>query len=181
MTRRSHPHQLVTALRTAAFSAFATIAIACSGNPAGAASTIVPFASDLAPGTILVRTEERALYLVMDGGMARRYTVGVGSAGWQWAGTTYIDGKYVEPNWMPPPEIRREQPSLPVVIPGGSPANPMGAAAMTLSGGSYAIHGTNVPGSIGGFVSHGCIRMLNEDVLDLFARVGVGTTVVVVP
>ncbi len=158
------------------------VASAWLAFPAAAASTVVTFAGDLAPGTILVRTEERALYLVMEGGVARRYVVGVGAGGWQWSGTTFIDGKYVQPNWMPPPEIRREQPDLPLIIPGGSPSNPMGAAAMTLSGGNnYAIHGTNAPGSIGGFVSHGCIRMLNEDVLDLFERVGVGTAVVVMP
>ncbi len=75
--------------------------------------------------------------------------------------------------------MRRDKPSLPAVIPGGSPRNPMGAAAMTLSGGEYAIHGTNAPGSIGGFVSYGCIRMHNADILDLFGRVSVGTTVVV--
>ena len=75
--------------------------------------------------------------------------------------------------------IKKEKPSLPNVIAGGSPSNPMGAAAMTLFGGEYAIHGTNNPGSIGGFVSHGCIRMHNADIMDLFGRVGVGTTVVV--
>lgn len=157
------------------------MASAWTSAPAVAASAVVPFASQYDPGTILVRTEERALYLVMPDGLARRYVVGVGAAGWQWAGSTLIDGMFIEPNWMPPPEIRREQPGLPVIIAGGSPQNPMGAAAMTLAGGAYAIHGTNVPGSIGGFVSHGCIRMLNEDVLDLYGRVGVGTVVVVVP
>ena len=80
----------------------------------------------------------------------------------------------------PPEEVKRDKPSLPNVIPGGSPGNPMGAAALTLSGGGeYAIHGTNVPGSVGGFVSYGCIRMYNADVLDLYNRVGWGTTVVV--
>jgi lipoprotein-anchoring transpeptidase ErfK/SrfK len=90
-----------------------------------------------------------------------------------------ISGKFVRPAWSPPAMIKREKPSLPDVIPGGSPKNPMGAAAMTLMGGEYAIHGTNAPGSIGGFVSHGCIRMQNADIMDLFGRVGVGTTVVV--
>ena len=81
---------------------------------------------------------------------------------------------------MPPPaEIRRDKPSLPDVIPGGSPHNPMGEAALTLSQGEYAIHGTNAPGSIGGFVSYGCIRMYNQDIMDLYARVSYGTTVVV--
>ncbi|MCW5715852.1 MAG: L,D-transpeptidase [Bauldia sp.] len=172
----------MTSFRTACAAAIFAIATAWSSGQATAASAVVPFASEFAPGTILVRTEERALYLVMENGLARRYVVGVGATGWQWAGTTAIDGKFIAPNWMPPPEIRREQPGLPTIIAGGSPANPMGAAAMTLSGGgNYAIHGTNVPGSIGGFVSHGCIRMLNEDVLDLFARVVVGTVVVVLP
>jgi lipoprotein-anchoring transpeptidase ErfK/SrfK len=181
-TQRSPPRDLrLNTFRTACAAATLAVATAWSSAPAIAASTVVPFASELAPGTILVRTEERALYLVMEDGLARRYVVGVGAMGWQWAGTTSIDGKFIEPNWMPPPEIRREQPGLPLVIAGGSPANPMGAAAMTLAGGNYAIHGTNVPGSIGGFVSHGCIRMLNEDVMDLFGRVGIGTAVVVVP
>ena len=84
-----------------------------------------------------------------------------------------------QPAWSPPAEVRRDKPYLPHVIPGGSPGNPMGVAAMTLGGGQYAIHGTNMPGSIGGFVSYGCIRMFNADVLDLYGRVGFGTTVIV--
>ena len=95
-------------------------------------------------------------------------------------GTAVISGKQLSPAWSPPEEVRRDKPSLPSVIPGGSPGNPMGAAAMTLSGGGeYAIHGTNDPRSIGGFVSYGCIRMYNADVLDLYNRVSWGTTVVV--
>lgn len=140
---------------------------------------IVNFRADAPPGTVIVRTKERRLYYVIDGGRALRYPVGVGRAGKQWSGVTRISGKYIRPAWSPPPEIKRDRPSLPDVIAGGSPRNPMGSAAMTLGGGSYAIHGTNVPGSIGGFVSYGCIRMYNSDVLDLFQRVGVGTTVVV--
>ncbi|MBR0871749.1 L,D-transpeptidase [Bradyrhizobium tropiciagri] len=131
------------------------------------------------PGTIVVRTTERRLYLILDSGHAMRYPVGVGKAGKQWAGTTKIDGKYVNPAWSPPAEVKRDKPSMPDVIPGGSPRNPMGVAAMTLAGGEYAIHGTNVPGSVGGFVSYGCIRMLNADITDLYQRVSVGTTVVV--
>jgi lipoprotein-anchoring transpeptidase ErfK/SrfK len=83
-------------------------------------------------------------------------------------------------DWSPPPEVKRDKPRLPNFIRGGSPSNPMGAAALTLGGGEYAIHGTNRPGSIGGFVSYGCIRMHNHDVIDLFGRVSVGTPVVVV-
>jgi len=131
------------------------------------------------PGTIVVRTHERRLYLVLDADQALRYPVGVGKAGKQWSGVSRIDGKYVRPAWSPPAEIRHDKPSLPAVIPGGSPRNPMGAAAMTLAGGQYAIHGTNAPGSIGGFVSYGCIRMYNQDIVDLYGRVSVGTPVVV--
>jgi lipoprotein-anchoring transpeptidase ErfK/SrfK len=130
-------------------------------------------------GTVVVKTGERRLYLVLDDGHAIRYLVGVGRVGKQWAGTSSINGKYIKPAWSPPAEIRRDKPSMPGVIPSGSPRNPMGAAAMTLSGGEYAIHGTNAPGSIGGFVSYGCIRMHNEDIMDLYGRVSVGTTVVV--
>src|SRR6201999_2984341 len=140
---------------------------------------MVGFQGNYSPGTIVVKTNERRLYLVVDPGHAMRYPVGVGKAGKQWAGTTQIDGKYRNPAWSPPAEVRRDVPSLPNVIPGGSPRNPMGVAAMTLAGGEYAIHGTNVPGSIGGFVSYGCIRMLNPDISDLYQRVSVGTTVVV--
>lgn len=131
------------------------------------------------PGTIVVKTNERRLYLILDSGHAMRYPVGVGKSGKQWAGTTRIDGKYRNPAWSPPAEVKHDKPSIPNVIPGGSPHNPMGVAAMTLAGGEYAIHGTNVPGSVGGFVSYGCIRMLNTDITDLYSRVEVGTTVVV--
>jgi lipoprotein-anchoring transpeptidase ErfK/SrfK len=132
-----------------------------------------------AAGTIVVKTNARRLYLVLDAAHALAYPVGVGKAGKQWQGVSHIDGKYVEPAWSPPAEVKRDNPSLPDVIPGGSPHNPMGVAAMTLAGTEYAIHGTNMPGSIGGFVSYGCIRMYNQDITDLFGRVGVGATVVV--
>jgi lipoprotein-anchoring transpeptidase ErfK/SrfK len=131
------------------------------------------------PGTIVVVTHERRLYYVIGNGQAIRYPVGVGKAGKQWAGSARIDGKYRNPAWSPPAVVRRDKPSLPRVIPGGSPHNPMGVAALTLTGGEYAIHGTNSPGSIGGFVSYGCIRMYNQDITDLYSRVGVGTPVVV--
>ena len=136
---------------------------------------MVGFRGDYSPGTIVVKTNERRLYLVVDPGHAVRYPVGVGKAGKQWAGTTRIDGKYRNPAWSPPAEVKRDKPSIPDVIPGGSPRNPMGVAAMTLAGGEYAIHGTNMPGSVGGFVSYGCIRMLNPDITDLYQRVSVGT------
>ncbi|MFY9953533.1 L,D-transpeptidase [Bradyrhizobium sp.] len=134
---------------------------------------------DYSPGTIVVKTNERRLYFILDQGHAMRYPVGVGKSGKQWAGTTQIDGKYRNPAWSPPREVKHDKPNIPDVIPGGSPHNPMGVAAMTLAGGEYAIHGTNMPGSVGGFVSYGCIRMLNTDISDLYQRVSVGTTVVV--
>jgi len=154
------------------------IGIAAAPQAARASANVVAFAG-YATGTIVVRTAERRLYLVVDAQHALRYPVGVGKAGKQWQGTSHIDGKYVRPAWSPPAEVKRDKPSLPDVIPGGTPQNPMGVAAMTLAGTEYAIHGTNMPGSIGGFVSYGCIRMYNQDIADLFERVRVGTTVVV--
>ena len=144
------------------------------------AREVVGFSGNYSTGTIVVKTNERALYYVLGNGKALRYPVGVGRAGKQWTGTAMINGKQLKPAWSPPAEVKRDKPSLPDVIPGGSPRNPMGEAALTLAGGEYAIHGTNVPRSIGGFVSYGCIRMFNQDVVDLFGRVSVGTTVMVV-
>lgn len=140
---------------------------------------VVGFKMNVVPGTIVIRTSERRLYFVLGEGKALRYTVGVGRAGRQWFGSSFIEAKFLRPNWAPPAEIRRDRPDLPALVASGSPANPMGAAAMTLAGGDYAIHGTNAPDSIGGFVSYGCIRMLNSDITDLFARVGLGTPVLV--
>jgi|RhiMethySRZTD1v2_1073278.scaffolds.fasta_scaffold129145_4 lipoprotein-anchoring transpeptidase ErfK/SrfK len=148
-------------------------------SAAQARPEMVGISGEYTPGTIVVKTHERRLYLILDSGRAMRYPVGVGKAGKQWAGTTTIDGKYRNPAWSPPSEVKRDKPGMPDVIPGGSPRNPMGVAAMTLAGGEYAIHGTNVPGSVGGFVSYGCIRMLNDDISDLYQRVSVGTTVTV--
>lgn len=155
------------------------IALSIGHVASASAGMPVAFIGKVKSGTIVVRTSERRLYLVLGDGRAIQYVVGVGRKGSQWAGKTAVDGKFVRPNWAPPASIRRERPGLPAVIPSGSPSNPMGAAAMTLAGGSYAIHGTNTPGSIGGFVSHGCIRMHNEDIIDLMRRVRVGTPVVV--
>jgi lipoprotein-anchoring transpeptidase ErfK/SrfK len=131
------------------------------------------------PGTIVVKTGERRLLYVIDRSRALRFPVGVGREGQQWTGRAKVEGKYIEPAWAPPEVIRRDHPDLPKVIPGGSPRNPMGAAALTLRGGEYAIHGTNNPGSIGGFVSYGCIRMRNADIKTLYRLVDVGTPVIV--
>ncbi len=126
-----------------------------------------------------MKTSERRLYYVLGDGRAIRYAVGVGRAGKAWTGTSFISGKHYRPDWSPPAEVRRDRPRLPAVIRGGTAANPMGAAALTLAYGEYAIHGTNNPGSIGGFVSYGCFRMYNHDVMDLYNRVYVGAMVVV--
>jgi lipoprotein-anchoring transpeptidase ErfK/SrfK len=162
-----------------AFAGMAMVAAALAMPTAASARETVAF-SGYAPGTVVVVTHQRRLYYVLGNGQAIRYPVGVGRAGQQWAGTTRIDGKYRNPAWSPPAAVRRDKPSLPNVIPGGSPRNPMGVAALTLAGGEYAIHGTNSPRSIGGYVSYGCIRMYNHDITDLYARVSVGTPVVVV-
>jgi lipoprotein-anchoring transpeptidase ErfK/SrfK len=135
--------------------------------------------SGYSAGTVVVRTGERRLYYVLDERRAIRYPVGVGRAGKTWTGSAYIDGKHIRPAWSPPDEIKHDRPNIPDVIPGGSSHNPMGAAALTLDQGQYAIHGTNAPGSIGHFVSYGCIRMYNADIMDLYGRVSVGTNVVV--
>jgi lipoprotein-anchoring transpeptidase ErfK/SrfK len=143
------------------------------------AREVVDYKGPERPGTIIVKTHERRLYLVLSDEKALRYPVGVGTAGKQWQGRAAIDGAYVQPAWAPTPEIRRDSPNLPDVIPGGAPGNPMGPRALTLTGDKYAIHGTNRPHTIGTFASYGCIRMFNEDIVDLFGRVGVGTEVVV--
>jgi lipoprotein-anchoring transpeptidase ErfK/SrfK len=140
------------------------------------AGETVAFNGGYRPGTIVILTNARQLYFVLGDGRAIRYPVGVGKAGQAWHGRASVELKRLRPAWQAPPEIAgRYGP----VIPGGSPQNPMGAAVLGLDNGNYAIHGTNNPGSIGSFVSHGCIRMHNADVLDLYARAQVGTEVIV--
>jgi lipoprotein-anchoring transpeptidase ErfK/SrfK len=170
------PHRLRFPVASAA--AFCLAMIVSAPLPAWASAQMVGFGGYSA-GTIVVKTSERRLYYVVDGQHALRYPVGVGKAGKQWAGTSHIDGKYLSPAWSPPAEVKRDKPFLPNLIAGGDPHNPMGVAAMTLAGTEYAIHGTNMPASVGGFVSYGCIRMYNQDITDLFGRVSVGATVVV--
>ena len=155
------------------FSAFSGSAL-----PAQGAGQLVAFSGEKA-GTIVVRTGERRLYLVLESGQAFRYPVGVGRAGKQWSGATSIVSKRWMPAWSPPAEIRKDRPSIPSVIPAGSPRNPMGVAALVLAEDEYAIHGTNAPDTVGRFVSYGCIRMHNSDIAELFHWVNVGTRVVV--
>ncbi|MCJ2129945.1 L,D-transpeptidase [Methylobacterium sp. E-045] len=161
-----------------AYLAGTVLSMGFAATPA-AARELVAFDQAVMPGTVVIRTSERRLYLVNGDGTAIRYPVAVGKPGKQWTGATKIDGKYVEPAWSPPREVKRDNPRLPDVIAGGSPHNPMGAAAMTLAGGEYAIHGTNRPNSVGTYASYGCIRMYNQDVVDLYGRVSVGTQVYV--
>jgi hypothetical protein len=159
--------------------ALAAVAVIGVAAPARARE-VVRYDGGERPGTIVVKTAERRLYFVLGDGRAVRYPVAVGRAGKQWQGWARVNGKHVNPAWSPPAEVRADHPRLPTVIPGGSPNNPMGPRALTLSGGGeYAIHGTNRPPSIGTFASYGCIRMYNQDILDLFGRVSVGTPVVV--
>ena len=167
-----------TVLFAAALAAVAG-SLAIAPQPASARGNEVTVRDDYPAGTIVIHESQRRLYLMLGSGRALSYPVGVGRYGMQWSGTVQIDGKYIQPAWSPPASIKRENPRLPDVIPGGSPHNPMGVAALTLIGGKYAIHGTNTPGSVGHFVSHGCIRMYNADITDLYQRVAVGTTVVV--
>ena len=169
-------------MRTAFLALAVVLGLAASpfATPAHAEETVTFRDTAYAPGTIVVKTGERRLYLVLGNGKALRYVVGVGKQGKQWSGQSRIVGKYLKPAWAPPPDVKRDNPSIPDLIEGGAPNNPMGAAAMVLAGGEYAIHGTNRPKSIGGFVSYGCIRMHNRDIVRLFDRVHVGTPVVVV-
>jgi lipoprotein-anchoring transpeptidase ErfK/SrfK len=141
---------------------------------------VVNYRTSEAPGTIIIDTPNTYLYLVMPGGKAMRYGIGVGREGFTWSGTKTIERKAEWPDWTPPPEMINRQPYLPRFVAGGD-GNPLGARAMYLSGSIYRIHGTNAPETIGTQVSSGCIRLVNEDVIDLYNRVHVGTKVVVLP
>ena len=130
------------------------------------------------PGTIIISTNERYLYLVQGNGRAMRYGIGVGRDGFQWQGLVKISRKAEWPDWTPPAEMIQRQPYLPRFMAGG-PGNPMGARALYLGATVYRIHGTNRPDTIGTAVSSGCFRLVNADVSDLYERVPVGTKVVI--
>ncbi len=163
----------------ATVSAFFAVA---QGEPAQA-GRLVAFAADYPPGSILISQSARRLYLVLDGRTAVAYPVAVARRGMEWSGPARVAAKYVEPAWSPPDSVRRDHPDLPEVIPGGSPINPMGARALSLDRSEIAIHGTTraMRASIGTAASYGCIRMLNEDVIDLYDRVTVGAPVIMTP
>ncbi len=141
---------------------------------------IVNYVSSEPAGTVIVDTPNTYLYYVLGGGRAIRYGIGVGRDGFTWSGVKAVERKTEWPDWYPPAEMIERQPYLPRMMAGG-PGNPLGARAMYIGGTVYRIHGTNAPDTIGKHVSSGCIRMLNEDVTDLYERVNVGTKVVVLP
>jgi lipoprotein-anchoring transpeptidase ErfK/SrfK len=140
--------------------------------------TTVTFPSKEKPGTIIINTAERRLYYVLGDGRAIRYGIGVGRDGFRWSGVKTVSAKREWPDWTPPPQMLQRRPDLPRHMPGG-PENPLGARAMYLGSTLYRIHGSNEPETIGQAVSSGCFRMTNDDVIDLYNRVKVGTKVVV--
>jgi len=140
--------------------------------------TVVFYRTTEVPGTIIVNTHERFLYVVQGGGRALRYGIGVGRDGFQWQGLVRITKKQEWPDWTPPPEMIQRQPYLPRWMAGG-PGNPLGARALYLGNTVYRIHGTNMPQTIGTKVSSGCFRLTNPDVSDLYDRVPIGTKVII--
>ncbi len=140
--------------------------------------TEVAYPTNQPAGTIIIDTEARYLYLILGNGMAKRYGVGVGRPGFEWAGVRHVTRKEEWPGWTPPEEMRQRVPNLPVHMAGGID-NPLGARALYLGSTLYRIHGSNEPWTIGHAVSSGCIRMRNQDVVDLYDRVKVGTKVIV--
>jgi lipoprotein-anchoring transpeptidase ErfK/SrfK len=144
------------------------------------ARTTVSFPANYKPGTIVIRSGERRLYLVLGNGQALSYGIGVGRDGFGWSGVKRISAKREWPAWTPPAQMLRRRPDLPRHMAGG-PDNPLGARALYLGKTLYRIHGTNQPSTIGTFVSSGCIRLTNDDIADLYQQVKVGTRVVVLP
>ncbi len=138
----------------------------------------VNFSSDEKPGTIIISTRKRFLWLVLGDGKALRYGIGVGREGFQWKGSETISRKAAWPSWRPPKEMLEREPDLPTFMPGG-PENPLGARALYLGSTLYRIHGTSQPWTIGTRVSSGCIRLTNEDIIDLYRRAKVGAKVIV--
>ena len=148
------------------------------GGSGPIARQTVSFAGNHAPGTIIINTSERRLYYVLGQGRALRYGIGVGRIGFTWAGVKHVSAKREWPDWTPPAQMLRRRPDLPRHMRGGL-ENPLGARAMYLGSSLYRIHGSNEPETIGQAVSSGCIRMTNEDVIDLYSRTRVGTRIVV--
>ncbi|WDR06356.1 L,D-transpeptidase [Devosia rhodophyticola] len=139
---------------------------------------VVSYQSNQRPGTIIIETGERRLYFVLGDGKAVKYGVGVGRDGFRWSGQNRISRKAEWPGWTPPAQMRKRVPDLPAYMPGG-PDNPLGARALYIGSTLYRVHGTSEPWTIGQAVSSGCIRLTNEDVMDLYERVRVGAKVIV--
>jgi lipoprotein-anchoring transpeptidase ErfK/SrfK len=139
---------------------------------------VVPYKSAEKPGTIIVNTGEKYLYLVLGNGRAMRYGIGVAKTGFEWSGTHNITAKREWPDWTPPAEMLKRRPDIPTHMVGGMD-NPLGARALYIGQTLYRIHGTNQPWTIGGNVSSGCIRLTNEDVMDLYTRAKIGAKVIV--
>jgi lipoprotein-anchoring transpeptidase ErfK/SrfK len=131
-------------------------------------------------GSIIIQTSERKLLFVRGENDIITYKIAVGRQGRKWTGSTLISRKVLDPAWAPPPNIRKDNPRFPALVKAG-PNNPLGVAVLVLGDGTYGIHGTNRPETIGTFASYGCFRMYNKDILDLFSRVAIGTSVTVVP
>lgn len=158
-----------------------------AGGPAFANAVVARAAPGIAgqpvsAGTIVISHSLRRLFFTREDGTALSYPIAIGRSGKAWLGWSRVTGKYVQPAWSPPAEVKRDNPRMPNVIPGGAPNNPMGARALTLERSEIAIHGTtkSMRKSIGTAASYGCIRMYNEDVIDLFDRVSVGAPVLAV-
>lgn len=145
----------------------------------GGSRTVVNFSPKYRPRQIIVSFGDRKLYYIYRRGQAISYPIAVPRAQSRWSGVTHVSQKRVNPGWTPTPEMRRENPRLPAHVPGGHPLNPLGVRALYLGSSLYRIHGTDAPWTIGSAVSKGCIRMYNEDVIDLYRRTRVGTRVTV--
>ena len=146
-------------------------------GPTGAHT--VKFSKRYPPGTIIVSFGDRRLYHIRGKGIAKSYPIAIPTKKARWSGVSYVSQKRVNPPWTPTPEMRRNNPKLPAFVPGGHPRNPLGVRALYLGNTLYRIHGTDAPWLIGKSVSHGCIRMYNNDVRDLYARTKIGARVIV--
>ena len=154
--------------------------LAAFALPAAARPTQGSVSGKYAVGSIIIKTTERKLLFIKGQNDIVTYKIAVGRQGREWTGSTSISRKVLNPAWAPPPNIRRDNPRLPALVKAG-PNNPLGVAVLVLGDGTYGIHGTNRPETIGTYSSYGCFRMYNKDILDLFGRVDIGTAVTVVP
>ncbi len=181
-------HRFVRRPLLSAALSFALVAVASTGAAAqdffsflwsGGSRSAISFPTSYKPGQIIVSFGDRQLYLIHRRGEAISYPIAVPREQSRWSGRTFVSQKKVNPSWTPTPSMRRENPKLPVHVPGGHPLNPLGVRALYLGSSLYRIHGTDAPWTIGTAVSKGCIRMYNEDVIDLYPRVRTGTPVTV--